>query len=249
MSAELLEFARRTRANSRRRLSRAEAEAEVAREMSLLGPSADGLVPAAVTWPHGGQSVSVSGSFNGWAAQVPLARSGADFFAFLLLPPGLHHVKFVVDCQWRCAAHLPSAPDASGANVNNILDLTAAAPSSALLAGPQGQLLLESAVACARRSLEQLAAQLALAAAARASRAARLLTAFTCAICLEVASPPASTPCGHTFCVEHLRALILARAGGALVRCPRCRAPVQQAVGDVQVNVDVKAAIEMMLEP
>ena len=211
--------------------------------------TADGLVRADLTWPHGGQSVSVAGSFNGWS-QLPLARSGAHFSRRLMLPGGIHHVKFVVDGQWCCAGNLPTAPDASGANVNNILDLTAAAAhGSALQAGRQGQQLVQAAVVSARGAVEQLAARLAAEAAARAQRAARLLTAFTCAICLEVASPPASTPCGHTFCVEHLRALILARAGGALVRCPRCRAPVQQAVGDVQVNVDVKAAIEMMLEP
>ena len=75
-----------------------------------------------------------------------------------------------------------------------------------------------------------------------------LLDAFTCAICLDTCTDPASTPCGHTFCADHLRAWIREQAAsGAAPACPRCRDPIQASPDLVRANPDIAAAIASAL--
>ncbi|GMI72160.1 homolog of yeast sucrose nonfermenting 4 [Hibiscus trionum] len=62
------------------------------------------LFPIQFTWPHGGRSVFLSGSFNGWAELVPMSQvEGCPnvFQAVYAVPHGSHEYKFFVDGEWR----------------------------------------------------------------------------------------------------------------------------------------------------
>ena len=81
------------------------------------------VVPTVFRWEHGGNSVYITGTFNGWDRKIPLHRSGNDFLSIQNLPATLHAYKFVVDDEWRFAPDLPTMTDVEG-NINNIIDLT-----------------------------------------------------------------------------------------------------------------------------
>ncbi|XP_022741010.1 sucrose nonfermenting 4-like protein isoform X3 [Durio zibethinus] len=56
------------------------------------------------TWPHGGRSVFLSGSFNRWTELVPMSQvEGCPnvFQAICAVPHGCHEYKFLVDGEWR----------------------------------------------------------------------------------------------------------------------------------------------------
>jgi len=53
------------------------------------------------------------------------------------------------------------------------------------------------------------------------------------------------TPCGHSFCLDHLRDWVKAQAPSAA--CPVCRTRIQQRVVDVVVNAALKARVEESL--
>ncbi|GMI80092.1 homolog of yeast sucrose nonfermenting 4 [Hibiscus trionum] len=62
------------------------------------------LFPIQFTWPHGGRSVFISGSFNRWAELVPMSQvEGAPnyFQAVCAVSHGCHEYKFLVDGEWR----------------------------------------------------------------------------------------------------------------------------------------------------
>ncbi|PPS13161.1 hypothetical protein GOBAR_AA07482 [Gossypium barbadense] len=61
------------------------------------------LFPIQFTWPYGGRSVFISGSFN-WAELVPMSQvEGAPnvFQAVCAVSHGCHEYKFLVDGEWR----------------------------------------------------------------------------------------------------------------------------------------------------
>jgi len=63
-------------------------------------------VSTVIAWAHGGTSVEVEGSWDGWRARTPLARApGGRGGAAVVksLPPGVYQYKFVVDGAWRYA--------------------------------------------------------------------------------------------------------------------------------------------------
>mmetsp|Transcript_136586 Transcript_136586/g.380711 ORF Transcript_136586/g.380711 Transcript_136586/m.380711 type:complete len:265 (+) Transcript_136586:112-906(+) len=82
----------------------------------------DERIPVVFTWNHGGQTVFLAASFNGWREQIPMVRSGNEFHVVQELPRGIHQYKFIVDDQWRFAPDQPKTQDQDG-NMNNILDI------------------------------------------------------------------------------------------------------------------------------
>ncbi|CAI5477026.1 unnamed protein product [Closterium sp. Yama58-4] len=88
------------------------------------GPGADGEqgVPTLITWTHGGNHVSVDGSWDNWTTRQVLQRAGKDFTIVKMLPPGVYQYKFIVDDVWRYAPDLPAVYDEMG-NVNNVLEV------------------------------------------------------------------------------------------------------------------------------
>mmetsp|Transcript_60438 Transcript_60438/g.197813 ORF Transcript_60438/g.197813 Transcript_60438/m.197813 type:complete len:261 (+) Transcript_60438:140-922(+) len=83
----------------------------------------DERIPVVFTWTHGGQTVHLAASFNGWREQIPMVRSGNEFSVVHELPRGIHQYKFIVDDQWRFASDQPKTQDAHG-NMNNMLDIS-----------------------------------------------------------------------------------------------------------------------------
>jgi 1,4-alpha-glucan branching enzyme len=55
------------------------------------------------------QEVFLVGEFNDWDAKATPMRRSPDgtWRVQLLLSPGFHRYKFVVDSIWRCSAHQP----------------------------------------------------------------------------------------------------------------------------------------------
>ena len=81
------------------------------------------LVPVAINWTQGGNSVEVEGSFDNWQSRQTLHRSGNREFAIVMsLRPGVYQYKFIVDGQWKYAPEQPAMYDEMG-NVNNVLEV------------------------------------------------------------------------------------------------------------------------------
>ncbi|XP_022760544.1 sucrose nonfermenting 4-like protein isoform X2 [Durio zibethinus] len=62
------------------------------------------LFPIQFTWPHGGRSVFLSGSFNRWTELVLMSQvegSPNVFQVVCAVPHGCHEYKFLVDGEWR----------------------------------------------------------------------------------------------------------------------------------------------------
>ena len=72
-----------------------------------------------------------------------------------------------------------------------------------------------------------------------------IFDAFQCAICMDTCVEPTSTPCGHNFCLDHLRDWVRAQSPHA--SCPVCRAPIQQRAENVRVNTAVKGLVDAAL--
>ena len=70
---------------------------------------------------------------------------------------------------------------------------------------------------------------------------AAVIDAFQCSICANTCVDLASTPCGHNFCLVHLRKWVRTKAPRA--SCPVCRARIQQREADVCVNTAVNGVI------
>ncbi|XWS53648.1 hypothetical protein CRYUN_Cryun10bG0018700 [Craigia yunnanensis] len=75
-----------------------------ARDASRVTTAGMVLFPIQFTWPHGGRSVFLSGSFNGWTELVPMSQAEGSpnvFQAVCAVPHGCHEYKFLVDGEWR----------------------------------------------------------------------------------------------------------------------------------------------------
>ncbi|KAK8703969.1 hypothetical protein V6N13_047605 [Hibiscus sabdariffa] len=75
-----------------------------ARDAGRVSAAGMVLFPIQFTWPYGGRSVSVSGSFNGWTELVRMSQvEGCPnvFKAVCAVPHGSHEYKFLVDGEWR----------------------------------------------------------------------------------------------------------------------------------------------------
>eukprot|EP00003_Mantamonas_plastica_P015710 TRINITY_DN2648_c0_g1_i1.p1 TRINITY_DN2648_c0_g1~~TRINITY_DN2648_c0_g1_i1.p1 ORF type:complete len:297 (-),score=81.50 TRINITY_DN2648_c0_g1_i1:264-1154(-) len=78
--------------------------------------------PTVFNWPHGGENVYITGSFNNWKTRIPLNKSGSDFSTILYLPPGEHRYKFIVDDDWSYSPEQPTVSDLLG-NISNKVDV------------------------------------------------------------------------------------------------------------------------------
>ncbi|XVF66254.1 hypothetical protein PTKIN_Ptkin10aG0020500 [Pterospermum kingtungense] len=75
-----------------------------ARDAGRVAAAGVVMFPIQFTWPHGGRSVFVSGSFNGWTGLVTMSQvegSPNVFQAVCPVPHGCHEYKFLVDGEWR----------------------------------------------------------------------------------------------------------------------------------------------------
>ena len=76
-----------------------------------------------------------------------------------------------------------------------------------------------------------------------AALGAAVADAFQCAICMDICVDPTSAPCGHNFCIDHLRSWISPRPSAA---CPTCRAPLPKA-DSLRINAGIRDAIAASL--
>ncbi|KAL8195413.1 hypothetical protein R6Q57_025816 [Mikania cordata] len=80
------------------------------------------LIPAVISWIHGGTNVAIEGSWDNWMTRELLSGSGSDFAIVKVLNVGVYYYRFVVDGKWTYASDLPHEHDDLG-NVFNVLDL------------------------------------------------------------------------------------------------------------------------------
>ncbi|KAI9714904.1 MAG: hypothetical protein M1820_000193 [Bogoriella megaspora] len=86
---------------------------------NIVGPK----VPTIIEWKGKNEKVYVTGTFAGWDRKYRLHRNGPSkdrdcLSATLQLPPGTHHIKFIVDGDMRTSDHLPTAVDYTNILVN-----------------------------------------------------------------------------------------------------------------------------------
>ncbi|KAI4215025.1 MAG: hypothetical protein LQ351_002339 [Letrouitia transgressa] len=92
-------------------------------------------VPTLVQWKQGGERIYVTGTFASWSRKFRMhremkrKRADSQMFisaatnipsAILQLPPGTHHVKFIVDGEMQLSNELPTAVDYTNILVNYI---------------------------------------------------------------------------------------------------------------------------------
>ncbi|KAI4165791.1 MAG: hypothetical protein LQ342_000734 [Letrouitia transgressa] len=79
-------------------------------------------VPTLVQWKQGGERIYVTGTFASWSRKFRMHRDAATNIpsAILQLPPGTHHVKFIVDGEMQLSNELPTAVDYTNILVNYI---------------------------------------------------------------------------------------------------------------------------------
>ncbi|KAI5803249.1 5'-AMP-activated protein kinase beta subunit, interation domain-containing protein [Geopyxis carbonaria] len=77
-------------------------------------------IPTVVQWPYDGNKVYLTGTFCGWAKKYRLTQESNDsvLSAVVPIPPGTHHVKFLVDGEMRTSQAIPTAVDDTGILVN-----------------------------------------------------------------------------------------------------------------------------------
>ncbi|KAH9985058.1 hypothetical protein BJV74DRAFT_580890 [Russula compacta] len=91
-------------------------------------------VDVKISWHGGGKTVLLAraGDAN-WKGRQVMERSTSDpdtFTAAISLLPGTHHIKFVIDDNWRLAQHLPTAVDDDGSLANYVSVPHPAGPSA-----------------------------------------------------------------------------------------------------------------------
>ncbi|RDX68712.1 E3 ubiquitin-protein ligase ORTHRUS 2, partial [Mucuna pruriens] len=88
----------------------------------------------------------------------------------------------------------------------------------------------------------------------------QLQRGFSCMICKEVMVSPVTTPCAHNFCKSCLegafagQAFVKERSGGGralrtkknVMKCPSCSIDISDYLQNIQVDVDLKSAIESL---
>ncbi|KAI9826880.1 MAG: hypothetical protein M1832_005819 [Thelocarpon impressellum] len=77
-------------------------------------------VPTVIEWKQGGDKVYVTGTFASWNRKFRLHKdpSQAGLSAVVQLPPGTHHLKFIVDGDMRTSDDMPTAVDYTNILVN-----------------------------------------------------------------------------------------------------------------------------------
>ncbi|KAL8707836.1 MAG: hypothetical protein Q9220_007190 [cf. Caloplaca sp. 1 TL-2023] len=84
--------------------------------------SSRGTVPTTLQWKQGGDRVYVTGTFTSWNRKFRMHRDPDTNLptALLQLPPGTHHVKFIIDGEMQLSNELPTAVDYTNILVNYI---------------------------------------------------------------------------------------------------------------------------------
>ncbi|KAL8973212.1 MAG: hypothetical protein Q9183_000114 [Haloplaca sp. 2 TL-2023] len=79
-------------------------------------------VPTTVRWKQGGDRIYVTGTFTMWSRKYRMHRDPETHIptAVLQLPPGTHHVKFIVDGDMQLSDELPTAVDYTNVLVNYV---------------------------------------------------------------------------------------------------------------------------------
>ncbi|MCJ1247204.1 hypothetical protein MMC30_004418 [Trapelia coarctata] len=81
-----------------------------------------GTVPTRIEWKQGGDRVYITGTFASWSRKYRMHRDPTTnvLSTVLDLPPGTHHVKFIVDGELQLSNELPTAVDYTNILVNYI---------------------------------------------------------------------------------------------------------------------------------
>ncbi|KAG1766205.1 carbohydrate-binding module family 48 protein [Suillus occidentalis] len=82
-------------------------------------------VSVKITWNGGGKNVILVRAGDGnWKGRLPMEpddpSSDKSWSAWVPLLPGTHHIRFIVDEQWRVADDLPTAVDDEGSLANYV---------------------------------------------------------------------------------------------------------------------------------
>eukprot|EP00915_Cephaloidophora_sp_WS-2016_P007803 GHVH01010795.1.p1 GENE.GHVH01010795.1~~GHVH01010795.1.p1 ORF type:complete len:278 (-),score=39.23 GHVH01010795.1:695-1528(-) len=90
-------------------------------------PGAPQLFPALFQWTHGGNRVTLTGSFTDWSVTeaIPMIKTaGRNFSCIVYLEKKIHRYKFIVDDEvWHYCPRQTREVDRRG-NVNNVLNMT-----------------------------------------------------------------------------------------------------------------------------
>lgn len=79
---------------------------------SSSSSEAEELVPIIFTWTAGGDSISISGSWDSYKTVIQLHKAGASEHTILLyLQPGVFHYKYLVDDVWKVNHINPTRKD------------------------------------------------------------------------------------------------------------------------------------------
>ncbi|KAG5645994.1 hypothetical protein DXG03_004596 [Asterophora parasitica] len=82
------------------------------------------LVPVTIAWRGGGKSVFLARAgdddWKGRLAMTPESPTSSVYYATVSLPPGTHHIRFLIDDLWRVADDLPTAVDDQGSLANYV---------------------------------------------------------------------------------------------------------------------------------
>ncbi|TFK63051.1 hypothetical protein BDN72DRAFT_340108 [Pluteus cervinus] len=82
------------------------------------------LVPVKIVWHGGGKSVVLArAGDDDWKGRQAMNRqspTSSTYTTTVDLPPGTHHIRFIVDDQWRLAEDLPTAVDDQGSMANYV---------------------------------------------------------------------------------------------------------------------------------
>ncbi|KAI9291894.1 AMPKBI-domain-containing protein, partial [Neoconidiobolus thromboides FSU 785] len=73
-----------------------------------------------ISWNLPAKNVYVTGTFNGWKHKIPLNKCNNEFSTVINFPIGIHHIKFIVDDEWKCSNELLTCTDQDGNLVNYI---------------------------------------------------------------------------------------------------------------------------------
>ncbi|MCJ1289981.1 hypothetical protein MMC34_001516 [Xylographa carneopallida] len=113
-------FRRRTSLLSHTTVDEDETEDEL-QSFGLEG-ARGGTVPTLVEWKRPGDRVYITGTFAAWSKKYRMHRDPSTnvLSTVLELPPGTHHVKFIVDGEMQLSDELPTAVDYTNILVNYI---------------------------------------------------------------------------------------------------------------------------------
>ncbi|KAF5360570.1 hypothetical protein D9756_005064 [Leucocoprinus leucothites] len=104
-------------------------------DSTLLEPT-----PVQITWRGGGKVVVLArAGDDDWNGRQPMEREDPNtnvWTATIHLLPGTHHVRFLVDDQWRVSDELPTAVDDSGSLANYVSVQPGTPPSTATTLPP-----------------------------------------------------------------------------------------------------------------